>query len=131
MLAVCQELGIENELVPRIATAFGGGMGGTGAVCGAVAGAAMAIGIKHGREDPAQSRDHAYALFQEFRRRFEAEMGHICCRELTGIDLSTPEGFETFWNSDVPVRVCLRAAGLAFDIVMELLKDAGEGSPRA
>jgi C_GCAxxG_C_C family probable redox protein len=124
LLAVCQELGIENELVPRIATAFGGGMSGTGAVCGAVTGAAMAIGIKHGREDPAQPRDQAYALFQEFRRRFEAEMGHISCRELTGFDLSTPEGLEAYWNSDVPVRVCLRAGGVAFDIVLELLKDA-------
>jgi len=124
LLAVCQELGIENELVPRIATAFGGGMSGTGAVCGAVAGAAMAIGIKHGREDPEQSRDHAYELFREFRRRFEAEMGHVCCRELTGFDLSTPEGYEGYWNSDVPIRVCLRAGGFAFDTVMELLKDA-------
>jgi C_GCAxxG_C_C family probable redox protein len=124
LLAVCQELGIENELVPRIATAFGGGMSGTGAVCGAVTGAAMAIGIKHGREDATEPRDQAYDLFREFRRRFEAEMGHIGCRELTGFDLSTPEGLEAYWNSDVPVRVCLRAGGVAFDIVLELLKDA-------
>jgi C_GCAxxG_C_C family probable redox protein len=128
---VCQELGIENELVPRIASAFGGGMGGTGAVCGAVAGAAMAIGIKHGREEAAQPRDQAYALFQEFRRRFEDEMGHIGCRELTGMDLSTPEGFEAFWNSDVPVRVCLRAGGVAFDIVMDILRRTDQGGDGA
>jgi C_GCAxxG_C_C family probable redox protein len=131
LLAVCQELGIENELIPRIATAFGGGMGGTGAVCGAVAGAAMAIGIKHGREEATEPRDHAYELFQEFRRRFEGEMGHICCRELTGIDLSTPEGFEAFWASDVPVRVCLRAGGVAFDIAMDILRRTEQGGDGA
>ena len=43
LLAVSQELGIKNEIIPRIASGFGGGMGGTGAVCGAVVGGIMAI----------------------------------------------------------------------------------------
>jgi len=118
---VCQELGIESRLVPTIATAFGGGIGHTGAVCGAVVGATMAIGLRHGREEASQSRDRAYALAQEFRRCFEEEMGTILCRELTGADLSTPEGWEAFHNSDVPERVCRRARGVAFRAVMKLL----------
>ena len=121
LLAVCQELGIESRLVPRIATAFGGGIGRTGAVCGAVVGGTMAIGLRHGREEASQSRDRAYTLGQEFRRRFEEEMGTISCRELTGVDLSTPEGLERFRSSDVPERVCRRARGVAFRLVMGLL----------
>lgn len=122
MLAVCQELGIENEAIPRIATPFGGGIGGRGAVCGAVVGSVMAIGLRHGREEPWQPRDKAYALAQEFCQRFEEEMGHLSCRDLTGMDLSTPEGRDAFYSSDVPVRVCLRAGGVAFRLAMELLE---------
>jgi hypothetical protein len=51
-------------------------------------------------------------------------MGHICCHELTGMDLSTAEGVKRFWNSDVPTRVCLRAGGTAYQLVLELLKEA-------
>ena len=123
MLAVCQELGIENEAIPRIASGFGGGIGGTGAVCGAVVGAVMAIGLKRGRDAPSEDRFGTWHLAQEFRRRFEAEMGHICCHELTGTDLSTEEGQKQFWSSDVPLRVCLPAGGTGYRLALELLKE--------
>jgi C_GCAxxG_C_C family probable redox protein len=37
----------ENVLIPRIATAFGGGIGRCGSICGALTGGVMAIGIKY------------------------------------------------------------------------------------
>ena len=120
---MCQELGIETELIPRIATPFGGGIARTGVfVCGSVAGAVMAIGLRHGREEPWQPRDNAYALAQEFCQRFEAEMGHLCCRDLTEVDLVTPEGRAAYYTSDVRQRVCLPGVGVAFRMVMELLE---------
>jgi len=124
LLAVCQELGTENEVIPRIASGFGGGIGGTGAVCGAVVGAVMAIGLKQGRDAPSEDRFGTWHLAQEFRRRFEAEMGHINCRELTGADLSTEEGRKQFWSSDTPLMVCLPAAGIAYRLVVDLLKES-------
>ena len=122
MLAVSQQLGINNEIIPRIATAFGGGIGGRGEVCGAVTGAIMALGLKYGREEPSQPNQQVYALAREFCQRFEEETGSLSCRDLTGMDLSTPEGFQAFRRSDVPLRVCLPAAGAAFRLVMELLE---------
>jgi C_GCAxxG_C_C family probable redox protein len=122
LLAVCQELGIDSEIVPRIASGFGYGISGRGTVCGAVVGSVMAIGLRHGREEPWQQRDNAHSLVQEFCQRFEEEMGHLYCRDLTGMDPSTPEGIEAQMSSDVPVRVCLPAIGTAFDLVMELLQ---------
>jgi len=122
LLAVSQQLRIQSEIIPRIATAFGGGIGGRGVICGAVVGSVMAIGLKHGREEPSQPRDTAYALASEFCRRFEEETGSLSCRELTGIDLSTPEGQKAFYSSGVPIRVCLPAIGAAFRLVMELLE---------
>jgi C_GCAxxG_C_C family probable redox protein len=122
LLAVSQQLGIQSEIIPRIATAFGAGIGGGGVICGAVVGSIMGIGLKYGREEPSQPRDKAYALAREFCQRFEKETGSLSCRELTGIDLSTPEGQQAFYSSDVPIRVCLPAIGAAFRIVTELLE---------
>jgi len=127
-MAVCQQLEIKSELIPRIATPFAGGMARTGEVCGAVVGALMCIGIKHGRDEVGQPEDKAQGLSGEFLRRFRDEMGSIQCRELTGIDLSTPEGLQSFRSSDVPVKVCLPAAGLAYRLVLELLQEPSQGS---
>jgi C_GCAxxG_C_C family probable redox protein len=126
---VCQEFEIEteNDAIPRIAFGFAGGIGITGAVCGAVAGAVMAIGLKWGRGDTMEERLRRWAVSREFRRRFEAEMGTIICRELTGVDLTavdlTTEGIEQFMSSDKPQAVCLPAVGVAYRLVVELLKE--------
>ena len=120
---MCQEFGIENEIIPRIATCFAGGIGNTGAVCGAVAGAVMAIGLKKERGDTMEEALRTLAVAQEFRRRFEAEMETINCRELTGADLSTPEGIEQFMGSDTPQTVCFPAVGAAYRLVVDLLKE--------
>jgi C_GCAxxG_C_C family probable redox protein len=122
LLAVCQHTGVETDLVPRVATAFGGGIGGTGSACGALVGAVMAIGLRHGRQQATERDSRAYTLTQDLRRRFEAEMGHVDCRDLTGMDLSTRQGVKDFYASDVPRRVCMPAVGTAYRLVMELLE---------
>jgi C_GCAxxG_C_C family probable redox protein len=125
---VSQELGIKNDLIPRIATPFAAGMARTGEVCGAVVGALMCIGIKHGRDDLTQSDDEALRLGRRFLRAFQEEMGNLRCRDLTGFDLTTPEGLEAISASDVPVRVCLRAVGFTYETVLGLLQEPAQGS---
>ncbi|UCH46169.1 MAG: C_GCAxxG_C_C family protein [Nitrospiraceae bacterium] len=122
---MCQELEIEteNDVVPRIASGFAGGIGNTGSVCGSVIGAVMAIGLRQGRADTMEEALRNLAVTQEFRRRFEAEMKTINCRELTGADLSTPEGIEQFMGSDTPKTVCFPAVALAYRLVIDLLKE--------
>jgi C_GCAxxG_C_C family probable redox protein len=120
---VCQESDIESEIIPRIASGFGGGIGNTGAVCGAVVGAVMAIGLKKERSDTMEDWLRIAAVAQEFRRRFEAEMETINCRELTGADLSTEEGIKQYMSSDIPQTVCFPAVGVAYRLVMDLLKE--------
>jgi C_GCAxxG_C_C family probable redox protein len=120
---VCQEFGIESEVIPRIASCFGGGIGNTGAVCGAVTGAVMAIGLIKERGNTMEDWLRVAAVAQEFRRRFEAEMETINCRELTGFDLTTEEGLESFMNSDIPQTVCFPGVGVAYRLVVDLLKE--------
>lgn len=122
------ELDIENTIIPRIGFGFAGGIGNTGEVCGAVAGAVMAIGLKQDRGKTMEEAFQTLAVVQEFRRRFEKEMGTIHCRELTGADLTTPEGIERFMNSDTPQTVCFPAVGAAYKLVVEVLKENSKSS---
>jgi C_GCAxxG_C_C family probable redox protein len=120
----------ENDVIPRIASAFAGGIGNTGAVCGAVVGAVMAIGLKQGRADTMEKALRNLAVAREFRRRFEAEMETISCRELTGADLTTEEGVEQFMSSDTPQTVCFPAVSVAYRLVVDLLKETSQsGGP--
>ena len=117
-----QEFGFESDIIPQIASAFPGGIGNTGSVCGAVIGAVMGIGLVRGRSEDMEEMMQTLALGQEFRRRFEAEMETINCRELTGIDLTTPEGLEQLMTSDVPATVCFPSVGVAYRLVVDLLR---------
>ncbi len=86
--------GMPIDLALRMATPFGGGMGRRGEVCGAVSGALMVLGLKAGATEPQDkpAKEEAYALAEEFHRRFETRHGTILCRELLGCDLHSPEG---------------------------------------
>ena len=122
---MCQELGIEagKDVIPGIANAFAGGIGNTGAVCGAVVGAVMAIGLKQERGKTMEEMLGNLAVAREFRRRFEAEMGTISCRELTGVDLNTEEGMKEAMSSDLALKVCFPAVGTAYQIALDLLQE--------
>jgi C_GCAxxG_C_C family probable redox protein len=128
---VSQELGLESPVVPRIASAFGGGMGGLGSVCGAVSGAMIAIGLAHGREEPWQPREQVYALAQQVYRGFQQEMGSTICRELTGIDLSAPEGLKQLHSSNARQRVCMPAVTTGYRLAVAAIREANEGSASA
>lgn len=125
LLAVCQtfDIEIDEKIIPQIAYYFAGGVGNTGSVCGAVAGAVMALGVRNGRPESMEEGLRKLGTAQEFRRRFEAEMGSINCRELTGEDLTTEEGIGKFMNSDTPATVCSPAVGTAYNLVVELLRE--------
>lgn len=128
----CQEfeLGPKIDAVQGIAFGFAGGIGGTGSVCGAVAGAVMAIGLKLGRGHTMAEALSRMEVAREFRRRFEGEMEHTTCRELTGLDLTTPEGRQKLMGSDTSQRVCFRAVGVAYQLAVDLLKEAPPSEER-
>ena len=123
---MCQEFGIEVEkdVIPRIASAFAGGIGNTGSVCGAVVGAVMAIGLMQEKGESIEEMLGNLAVVQEFRHRFETEMGYIGCRELTGLDLSTEEGLKQAMSSDIAQKVCFPAVAASYRLVVELLQNS-------
>lgn len=125
LLAVCQDFDLEQEFVSQgLASLFAGGIGNTGSVCGAVIGAVMAIGLKKGRADSMEGVLSNLQIAGEFRSRFEAEVGTISCRELTGADFTTPEALEQYMSSDTPALVCAPAVNTAHRLAVELLRES-------
>jgi C_GCAxxG_C_C family probable redox protein len=95
----------------------------TGDTCGAVTGAMMAIGLRHAkvRPDDDASRELAYALTQEFMDAFRERNGSLLCRELLGVDVSTPEGMKEVREKDLFARVCPKFVRDAGEIIDEIL----------
>ena len=125
LLATCEEFGVnvDEKVIPKIAYAFAGGMGNTGSVCGAVAGAVMAIGLIKDRGETFEEMMDVIGLAAEFRKRFEAEMNTTSCRELTGIDLTQEESLEELVDSDILQKVCFPAVATAHRLIVDLLKE--------
>jgi len=87
LLAFAKDLKLDEETALKMASSFGGGMGGMREVCGAVSAMSMVIGLRNGYTDPKnpEEKKKLYALVQEAAKKFEAENGSIVCAELLGI----------------------------------------------
>lgn len=65
----------------RLASGFGGGVGGQELLCGALAGGVMVLGRLFVRERAHES-DRIKAIVQDYCAQFEEEMGHLDCAPL-------------------------------------------------
>jgi len=118
------QLGLEREMALRVAGAFGGGMGHLGRTCGAVTGAFMVIGLKHGktRAEDNETRDKAYRLVREFADRFQARNGSTVCKELLGYDISVPEEYELAGEKGMFAALCPKLVRDAAEIVEQMIE---------
>jgi len=84
LTAVLEASGIPTDAyAPRIATAFGGGVGRSREeMCGALAGGLMALGMVQGKAKPGDSWDAVAATAAEYRERVRALTGHTSCKEV-------------------------------------------------
>jgi C_GCAxxG_C_C family probable redox protein len=107
LLTMFEHWKCKNELVPKVATAFGSGIGRCGSVCGALTGGLMAVGVRYGTNEPsAKKRSKAYELARKFYRQFEEQNGSVICRELIGFDLSSAEQLEKARDAGVFEEKC-------------------------
>ncbi len=86
------DLGIDEQTALKISSGFGGGMA-CAETCGAVTGAYMVIGMKHGHtnSDP-EAKANTKLKIQQFNKMFKTAHDSLICKKLTGYDISTPEG---------------------------------------
>jgi len=132
LAAFADRHGLDRDAALRVACAFGGGIARTGGTCGAVSGALMAIGLKHGRtrvEDEA-AREKTYEATRTFLARFRQEHGSDVCRELLGVDIGTPDGREAATKRGLFVSRCPEFVRSAARIVsMVVAHDASCAGP--
>lgn len=89
-----------------VARYMGGGSVGMGEICGAVEGAVVALGLRdyfcpadHPTIDPTEKE-----ALQTLIRDFGDHFGSATCRGLTGHDISSKEGYETFKADPISKR---------------------------
>lgn len=82
--AFAGELGLDPDAALRLASSFGGGLGGMRDTCGAVSGMLMVAGLKWGYSDVGNLdiKTAHYARTRKLIERFKAEHETIVCREL-------------------------------------------------
>jgi C_GCAxxG_C_C family probable redox protein len=99
LLALSEYLGVKSDLIPEIATGIGAGFSLSGLTCGAISGAAMAIGIKYGRKSIIESPQATWQRVGKLIETFKERWGAVTCRELTCLDVKTPEGMKEYLKS--------------------------------
>jgi C_GCAxxG_C_C family probable redox protein len=123
VLAVAKAEGVDSELLPKVATAFCGGMARTCGTCGALSGAIMGVGLVLGRSSAGDSVQPSYTAAQTVIHAFEKEFGSRDCHTLLdGCDLNTPEGQARFKDQNLSQR-CRNFTGKAAEIAARVLTE--------
>jgi C_GCAxxG_C_C family probable redox protein len=97
-----------------------------GETCGALTGAFMVIGLRHGKTKAGddEARERTYGLVNEFTARFRARHNSIVCRELLGHDLATEEGREAVAEKNLFLTLCPAFVQSAGEILEEMLRNS-------
>ncbi len=126
VLAFADMLPVDEALLSKLASSFGGGMGRLREVCGSVSGMFMVAGMLYGYDRPETGQvkaDH-YARIQELAHRFEEKHGSIVCREMLGLSVKreapTPEARTQEYYKKRP---CAEIIGDAAEILDQYIKE--------
>jgi C_GCAxxG_C_C family probable redox protein len=123
LAAFAADEGLDRELALRISQPFGGGIARLADWCGAVTGALMVIGLRHGRTRAADiaARDKTYDLVRQFVKEFTARRGAVRCRDLLGCDIGTPAGAKEAEDRHLHENLCQGLIADAVEILENLL----------
>lgn len=90
--AYCDLVGMDEETMFKASEAFGAGMGGMEATCGAVSGAVLLAGLKNscGDLEKPVSKGSTYKLSREIIAKFREKNGSVVCKDLKGMETGCP-----------------------------------------
>jgi C_GCAxxG_C_C family probable redox protein len=122
---LAEAYGLPDAADTSAAMALNGGIAYSGATCGAITGAAMAVGRLTASRvaDHAEAKRAARAMTADLIAAFEAEFGATTCRALTGLDLRTDEGHRAFIDGGAWRDGCMRQIELAVARLATLADD--------
>ena len=114
---------MNDDLLLKSATGFGGGVGARGSLCGIISGSVMVIGLQHGRgrEDDMSAAMNAYLRCSQLMDWFKKEFSSEMCHDLTGgIDFRDPEQLAKYYASGH--EKCVEMAGKTAAWLAQLLE---------
>jgi C_GCAxxG_C_C family probable redox protein len=119
-----------NESCMKIASVFGGGIGGSGNVCGAVSGAAMSLGLALGTtgnessDEFKEKREKVRELVKEFISKFTEAWGTICCEHLKAMDEGKEKLIGTQRQNQKPEqKMCADYVAWASNMALNILNE--------
>jgi len=91
------------------AMALNGGVAWSGGACGAITGAALAVGRLAARRiaDHKEAKRTARSIIIRLMADFRREYGHVNCCDLLDLDISTEEGHAAFIEGQVWHTICM------------------------
>lgn len=118
LVALQETFGLPNADDSSTAMALNGGIAYSGGVCGAVSGAALALGrLAQSRiPDHGRAKRTARRFTQELMTEFEARFGASNCADLIDYDISVPEEHDAFIESGVWRKNCMEQ--IEFSVAM-------------
>lgn len=89
VLAFSDYIDMDQKMLLRTISSFGGGMGRLREVCGSVSGMFFVLGHLYGYDDPkdVDGKKELYERVQYVAEQFRKENGSIVCRELLGLSV--------------------------------------------
>ncbi len=123
--AVADHYGIESELIPRIATGLGAGMGKSSGVCGALSGGILALNMLFGRDavDQADAKTQTYKKVNPLVRTLKEKFGTTLCTDLLGFNLGEEGADERFDAEGMFDKVCKPVTEAAAQMVVDIAGD--------
>lgn len=109
-LIVLQEAyGLPNPTDSSPAMALNGGVAWSGGPCGVLTGAAMAVGRLAAQRiiDHKEAKRTARCIVSRLMAELSAEFGHVNCRDLIGLDITTEAGHSAFLEGKLWHAVCM------------------------
>ncbi len=109
LLAIQEVCGLRDDVMAKASVGLAGGVGSMRSACGALTGAALALGMKYGRDvsylkGPAEKAIEAeYAALEPVTRLakwFEREFGSIACRDIRKAFMGTELSREIPWQNE-------------------------------
>ncbi len=126
LVALQTVFGLENPGDSSAAMALNGGIAYSGGMCGAISGAAMALGMlaESRLDDHKQAKRTARLLTQQLIADFETEFGSSDCRDLINYQISIPAQHDAFIASNVWRTTCMRQIEFSVEYLASLADGA-------
>lgn len=126
LAAFADDLGLDRDAALGLGAGFSGGLGGRGEICGALTGAIMAAGMKHGwrRGDDSDARAATEWVVNRLVERFEESHGSTICRDLLDYPVSSNAERAAARESGLITVDCGKFIRNATELLDEILAEA-------